>query len=131
MELNKIHLSTGLSFEPPLFAEKEALGSALSNILDNAIKFTLEGGNIIVEMHSLDRLLKISITNSFKKLPDEDLNMIFEAFYRTEKTSATGSGLGLAIARKNIERHGGSICARNTEDGLQIEIDLPTGQSEA
>jgi len=87
--------------------------------------------DIIVKMHPIDGLLKISITNSFNKLSDENPNRIFEAFYRTEKTSATGSGLGLAIANKNIERHGGSICTRNTDEVLQIEIDLPSGLSES
>jgi two-component system sensor histidine kinase CpxA len=74
--------------------------------------------------------LNISVTNPSEPLPEEDLERIFEPFYRTEKTPKTGTGLGLAITKKIIERHGGNIKAVNTEDGLQIQIKLPSGSSE-
>ncbi len=108
---------------------RDALKTALSTIIDNAVKFTAEKGHVIIKMYSENEFLIISITNSFDKLSAEDLAKIFEPFFRTEQSPAAGSGLGLAIAKKIVERHGGSIKAGNSEEGLQIEVGLPmTGE---
>ena len=124
-----LRLMTELSCDSPVMGNRDGLKTALSNILDNAVKFTAEKGHVIIKMYSENEFLKISITNSFEKLSAEDLARIFEPFFRTEQSPAGGSGLGLAIAKKIMEKHGGSIKAGNSEDGLQIEIALPmTGE---
>jgi signal transduction histidine kinase len=63
-------------------------------------------------------------------MSEEDLDRIFEPFFRTKEAPKTGTGLGLAITKKIIERHGGNIKAVNTEEGLQIQVKLPSGSSE-
>jgi len=125
-----LHLTTDFSFDPPVFGDRDALRAALSNILDNAAKFTLEKGDVIVNMHSEQDCLQISITNSFEALSGEDLTKIFEPFYRTEPSHVAGSGLDLAITKKIIERHGGNIEAANSVKGLKIQIRLPVVPSE-
>jgi two-component system sensor histidine kinase CpxA len=125
-----LRFSKDLSFDPPFMGNKEALRTALSNILDNAVKYTAEKGELIVKMQPQDGWLSISITNSFPALSEEDLDRIFEPFYRTKETPKTGSGLGLAITKKIIERHGGNIKAVNAPKGLQIHIQIPSGRSE-
>jgi two-component system sensor histidine kinase CpxA len=119
-----------LSFEPPFIADKGALRTALSNILDNAVKFTPEKGDVSVKMWPENGWLNINITNSSEPMSEEDLERIFEPFYRTDEALKKGSGLGLAITKKIVERHGGNIKAVNTEEGLQIQIKLPSGGSE-
>ena len=106
------------------------MGTAFSNILDNAVKFTPDQGEVVIRTHAEKDWLVISITNSFKALPKGDLIKIFEPFYRTEQSLAAGTGLGLAIAKKIIERHGGSIEAKNAKGGLQIQMRLPAAPSE-
>jgi two-component system sensor histidine kinase CpxA len=130
MNRKGLNLTRELSFDPPFIVDKAALRTALSNILDNAVKFTPEKGDLSVKMWPENGWLNISVTNPSEPLPEEDLERIFEPFYRTEKTPKTGTGLGLAITKKIIERHGGNIKAVNTEDGLQIQIKLPSGSSE-
>ena len=120
-----LRMTKELSFDPPFIADREALRTALSNILDNAIKFTPENGMMRIKMHSKDESLEISVTNSFEALSEQDLERIFDPFHRTEGAPKTGSGLGLAITKKIIQRHGGTIKALNTEEGLQIQITLP------
>ena len=106
--------------------DRETLRSALSNIFDNAVKFTAENGMISVDTFQENNdSLAINITNSFQRLAEDELNHLFDPFYRTEKSLETGSGLGLAIAKKSIERHGGDIKAQNTEKGLMFQIRLP------
>ena len=120
---------TGRS-DQPVFGEKDSLKTALSNILDNAVKFTPEKGYVIIKVHSERDFVIISVTNSFEELSKEELTRVFEPFYRTEISRAAGSGLGLAITKKIIERHGGTIEAVNSSKGLKIQIRLPAGQSE-
>ena len=130
IEHKNLNITTDLSFDPPILGNKDALRTALSNILDNAIKFTLEEGTVTVEMHSEQDFLKISVTNSFEPLSEEDLTGIFEPFYRTEQSPESGSGLGLAIARKIIEKHGGMIEDLNADEGLKIQVRLPSKRKE-
>ena len=114
-----------LSFIPPFEGDKEALATALLNLLDNAAKFTPDKGRIDIQMLSKPDLLTISISNTFEKLSDSELSRIFDPFHRAKPSRTAGSGLGLAIAKKIIERHGGVIGAYNTEKGLEIRISLP------
>jgi signal transduction histidine kinase len=129
MSQKGLHLTKELSFDPPFIADREALRTALSNMLDNAVKFTPENGMMSVKLGSRDEFLEISVTNSFEALSEEDLERIFDPFHRTEDAPRTGSGLGLAITKRIIERHGGTIKAVNTEQGLQIQITLPAARS--
>jgi two-component system sensor histidine kinase CpxA len=130
MNQKGLNLTRELSFNPPFMADKEALRTALSNVLDNAVKFSPEKGDLSVKMRSENGWLRISVTNSSDPMSEENLEKIFEPFYRTKEALKKGSGLGLAITKKIVERHGGNIKAVNTEEGLQIQIKLPSGRSE-
>lgn len=125
-----ILLQEALSFDPPLMADRAALRTALSNILENAVKFTPAKGAMRVEMRQEPGWLNLSVTNSFKAMPEEDLERIFDLFYRPKDSPSTGTGLGLAITKKILERHGGNIRAVNTEQGMQIQVRLPSGVSD-
>ena len=105
--------------------DKEALTTVFLNLLDNAVKFTPEKGRISLRLRPTAEALEISLTNTFERLPEEELTKIFDPFHRTRKSPAAGSGLGLAIAKKIIERHGGRIGAYNVDEGLEIRIALP------
>jgi len=120
-----LRVMTVLSFDTPVPGNRDTLKTAISNILDNAVKFTAEKGHVIIKMYSENEFLKISITNWFRKLSAEDLARIFEPFFRTKQSPAAGSGLGLAIAKKIIEKHGGNIEAVNSAEGLKVQIHLP------
>lgn len=130
IERKNLHVKTDLSFHPPFKGDREALYTALLNVLDNAAKFTPEKGDVIVKMHSEQDFLVISVINSFEKLAEEDLSRIFDPFHRVERSQESGSGLGLAITNKIIERHGGDIEAFNSTEGLAIRMRLPAEPSE-
>ena len=125
MSRKGLHLVTDLSLNQALLGDRDALRTALSNILENTVKFTPEKGNVSVKIQSEEDSLRISVTNSFDLVSKEDLTKIFEPFYRTERSHAHGSGLGLAITKKIIEQHGGSIEAGNSAEGLSIHITFP------
>ena len=98
------------------------------NILGNALKFTNEQGMVQTKFQEKDGNLKISMFNTGKNIPDEDLEFIFEKFYQSKNQNIRkplGSGLGLAICKKIITAHGGTITAKNKEIGVTFEIFLP------
>jgi len=125
MSQKGLTMTKELSFDPPFIADRAALWTALSNVLGNAVKFTPENGTMRVTMGSKDGSLEIRVTNAFEALSHEDLERIFDPFHRAEGAPKTGTGLGLAITKKIVEKHGGTIKALNTEEGLQIRITLP------
>jgi signal transduction histidine kinase len=130
MSRRSLSVTKKLTFNRPFFGDRDALGTAISNILDNAVKFTPEDGEVTIKAYTEKGWLVISLTNSFETLSKSALTRIFEPFYRTEQSRAGGSGLGLAIAKKIVERHGGTIKAKNSKKGLQITIKLPSASSE-
>ena len=121
----QLEVISDLSFSPPFSGDQDALTSALLNLLDNAVKYTPEKGQIHIRMNPQPDWIEISIVNTFEKIPEEELSQIFVPFHRAKPYKAGGSGLGLAIAKKIIEKHGGLIEAHNAEKGLEIKISLP------
>lgn len=109
-----------------------ALHSAMENVIRNALAYTGDGTTVSVGLTCdpirPERAL-ITVRDHGPGVPQADLARIFEPFYRTDhaRTRASGgTGLGLAIARRAIERHGGTIVARNIAGGgLEVVIGLP------
>ncbi len=128
IEQKKLSIKTELHNNVTFDGHREALRTGLSNILDNAVKFSPMNGQVSVFMQPEDNNLFICIKNMFSVLNETELEKIFEPFYRPKNTKGQGTGLGLAITRKLIERHGGKIKAANSENGLSIEICLPMFQ---
>lgn len=106
--------------------DKSVLKSILSNLLDNAVKYTPENGTILIEpLPGYRRGVGFTVANTCPPLDDKELKMIFKPFYRTRGNTAPGSGLGLTITKKQVTRCKGNIIARNTKRGLTFEIRLP------
>jgi two-component system, OmpR family, sensor histidine kinase BaeS len=101
---------------------------ALRNIIANGISYSPAGSRIEISM-SADKEggRRIRIANNGPRIPEDQLEKIFQRFYRGEfGRSSPGSGLGLNIARQAVQLHGGSIFARNLEpEGVEFEILLP------
>lgn len=111
--------------------DPEKLERALTNVLDNAAKFTPAGGDITVrgwrENGAMPPRVHCEIANSGSRIAAEDLPRVFERFYRGDRSrrTASGSGLGLAIARELVELNGGHIAARSDDAGVVFEMLLP------
>jgi two-component system sensor histidine kinase CpxA len=124
IELKELKITTDFSFPSPVMGDRHTLGVAFLNVLDNAVKFTPEKGNIMVKTYTENGFPCASVINSYRELAEKDLNKIFEPFHRAERSNATGSGLGLAITKRIIEKHGGSIEALNSAEGFEIRMKL-------
>jgi len=128
MEQKDLRLKTGLVPGIVYSGDREAMHTLLSNLLDNAIKFSPEGGKIDVRVHSEDAI-RMSITNTFPAVPPEDLKNIFEPFYRRSGRKTEGYGLGLAISKRIVEKHDGHIEAATSDEGFTVRISLPMASS--
>jgi signal transduction histidine kinase len=106
--------------------DEEQLRRLLSNLLDNAVKFTSEGGTICVGLHCGDQWAELWVEDNGIGIPEEDLPHLFSRFHRGRNTAAyPGSGLGLAIVRAIADGHGGQVVAENTEQGARFTLRLP------
>jgi two-component system, sensor histidine kinase ChiS len=94
-------------------ADRFKIAQVIDNLLENAVKFTAEGGEIkieIAETHQPEYGAKVTVSNPGEGIPSEALPKIFARYFQVEnKISASGYGLGLAICKKNIDMHGGTI----------------------
>jgi signal transduction histidine kinase len=102
----------------------------LTNILDNALRHTPEGGWINLVAQKVQDGVELSIQDSGPGIESEAANRIFERFYRTDTARHRddgGSGLGLAIAKSIVQAHGGQIWAVSVPgNGLTVTIRLPS-----
>ncbi|HID88047.1 MAG TPA: GAF domain-containing protein, partial [Anaerolineae bacterium] len=113
-----------------VLGDEEQLLAILSELLDNAVKYSPEGGRIRVEVKEQgEDSLVISVSDEGRGIPPQDLERIFQKFYRVEKGESQaipGYGLGLYMARKLVEAHGGEIWAEGKEGrGSRFSFTLP------
>ncbi len=123
-------LAFGLTLpEYPVTVEgnQAQLRRALGNLLDNAVKFTPEGGTIRVGLRRKDDGAELWVEDSGIGIPDEDLRHIFSRFHRGRNVGGyPGSGLGLAIVKAIVEKHGGRIGVESTlGQGSRFSLTLP------
>lgn len=120
------------SHEIRVNADAELIHRALENILRNAVKHTPPGLSIQVEMEIAvnGRQVHLRVSDQGLGVANDQLTSIFEPFFRGSGHSQNGFGLGLSIAQRAVEVHGGTISARNKQEGgLQIELVFPVGFS--
>lgn len=97
---------------PPILGHGNELEHMLLNLLDNSIKYNREGGRVAITMTAADDYLRLTLEDQGIGIPPQDLQRIFERFYRVDKGRSRGqggTGLGLAIVHQIVERHHGTI----------------------
>jgi len=106
--------------------DPDRLEQAIQNLAANALRHTPEGGTITVSAERAGDRIRLSVRDSGSGIAPEQLPQIFDRFYKGDasRKSAGGSGLGLSIVKAIVERHGGTITARN-DQGAVFEILLP------
>jgi len=122
---------------PPILGDEERLVQLLTNLLDNAVKYTPAKGAIVVAARRLPRrpsdprqgMIELSVTDTGMGIPESDRPRVFERFYRVDKARSRelgGTGLGLAIVRHIAEGHGGRVWAEgNLPSGSRFVVTLP------
>jgi signal transduction histidine kinase len=96
----------------PVWMDAQRIGRVLNNLVGNALRYTPSGGQVRVKGSLLDDMVLVEVIDSGEGIPEQDLPLVFDRFYRGEKSRSRttgGAGLGLAIARGIVEAHHGQI----------------------
>jgi two-component system phosphate regulon sensor histidine kinase PhoR len=113
-----------------IWADEEAVSEILDNLVDNAVKYTPDGGKILVRWHEDADQVCLEVEDSGIGIPEADLPRIFERFYRVDKARSRelgGTGLGLSIVKHLVQAMNGSILARSqVGKGTVFSVRLPT-----
>jgi len=125
----KISIILKGEIDAAILADGKLLVSALSNVLNNAVKYSPNKQDVVVELTQQNQQLHLSVSDNGPGVPDEMLAQLFTPFFRVADArdrSSGGTGLGLAIAQQAIHLHQGEIIAQNiTPNGLKVIIILP------
>ena len=109
------------------------LVSALSNLIDNAVKYSNPGGIVTVATRQADDFVEIEVADTGIGIPARDLDRVFERFYRVDRARSRttgGTGLGLAIVRHVATNHGGDVTVRSREgEGSIFTLRIPSGRA--
>ncbi|WP_078380134.1 ATP-binding protein [Sutcliffiella halmapala] len=124
-----IHLSYNMTGQGEIDFDVDKMEQVLTNLVDNAIRHTEQGGEIIIIINLTDLGVKIDVKDSGHGIPEEDLPFVFERFYKADKARTrgrAGTGLGLAIVKNIIEAHNGHISVHSKwNEGTTFSLFIP------
>ena len=120
---------------PILQADRDKIALALHNLVGNALKYTLDGGRIVVSAQMEKGRLSVAVTDTGIGIGPEEIEKVFEKFYRSKNPLAAkvkGSGLGLPIAREVARLHGGDVTVESElGKGSTFTLILPIAEETA
>ncbi len=126
-------LETGLSLSQDnakVLVDREQMERVIMNLMSNALKFTPKGGRVELEVRSDENSVYIYIKDSGKGIKAEDLDKIFERFFKSDEGNIQGSGIGLSLVKEMVELHHGSISVESRAgEGSTFTIILKKGRS--
>jgi two-component system phosphate regulon sensor histidine kinase PhoR len=130
-EERRVRLRTELTPGSSVRGDRAQLGLLLSNLVDNALRYTGARGTVRIRLDSIDDKVMLQVADTGEGIPASELPRIFERFYRVDKARARrtgGTGLGLAIVRHVAESHGGTVTVESkVGKGSSFTVTLPVG----
>lgn len=136
IEFSPITLQAGLNLDviappdlPQVLGDRAKLQRVFVNLVDNAIKFTPDGGSITIQMAETSGKVRVSITDTGPGIPEEQHHAIFDRFAQLpgSRTRRSGTGLGLTLCKLVVEAHGGRIWVETPPDGgSRFVLTLPS-----
>jgi two-component system OmpR family sensor kinase len=124
-QARRIDLGLGDAVPGAILGNEEALRILLRNLVDNAIKYTPEGGTVDVALRQPDaQHLVLSVEDSGPGIPEDERERAFDRFYRVSGAPASGSGLGLAIVKSIAQQHGATVSLSSSArlGGLRVDV---------
>ncbi|MFT7404558.1 ATP-binding protein [Zhongshania sp.] len=118
---------TGLAKVGSFHGDRNLLFQAVANLVDNAIKYTPEGGRVQVNLAVEGSIVRIEVADSGVGIPEEDRERVFQRFFRVEHSRSRhpGNGLGLSLVQAVVRLHDGYIELKDNNPGLRIVLRFP------
>ena len=133
-EEDRITLETDLGEDCIVRCNQEDASQILRNLMENAIKYNVTGGEVLVTTRRQGARVPLSVADTGVGIPEADMPRIFERFYRVDKArswAAGGTGLGLSIVRDAVRHHGGTITVQARQPaGVVFTVILPAWREE-
>lgn len=105
-----------------VFGVQQEIKVMINNVLDNAIRYTPNGGKIDVSVFNQAGNIVLEVKDSGLGIPQNDIEHVFERFYRGENQNIAGSGLGLSIVKEIASQHSATIELSNLNPGLSFKV---------
>lgn len=124
----RIALQSDIAEELHMEGDAARIHQLVSLLVDNAVKYTPEGGKIHIFWRKNGKKAEFSVQNTCDTLPKGDLNHLFDRFYRADASRAResgGYGIGLSVAAAIVKAHKGKITAERTQDGICFKAVFP------
>ena len=131
LQLNQKNITVdfeGIEPDCQVYADPHKLAQVLHNLFQNAVQYTQANGNLRIFTEEFAEETRITFANPCGEIQEEDLPLIFERFYRGEKSRSRdygGAGIGLSVVKDLIEAHKGKVGAESKKDAFQIWFTLP------
>ncbi len=131
----QIDISNKIPQKMTVFADKLRLEELINNLLNNAVKYSKNNGKIIISANATDENVTISITDKGIGMTNEQIEHVFDEFYKADESrhDFDSSGLGMAICKRIVEKHGGEIWAESLglDEGSTFYFSLPKKETQA
>ena len=128
IERNNLKLTSDLN-DAVVIVDEEAIRHIVINLIDNAVKYSKDNGNISVRCYVRDNVSNIEVIDDGLGIKEDSLEKIFEPFYRVDKNrsrKAGGAGLGLALVKELVIKQGGTIKAESKlGEGSKFIVRIP------
>ncbi len=124
-------ISVTVQIDPPelsLSGDLDKLLQTLRNLLENALRYTPEAGQVVISGTQKDNMIEIAIANTGHGISSSDLPFIFERFFRADRSRSRehgGAGIGLSIVKQLVEAHGGHVGAESQNGLTKVWLKLP------
>jgi signal transduction histidine kinase len=131
-EQKDISLNFSSTAACPIYGDSELLAQAVTNLLDNSVKYTPAGGTIDIAIREKANNLELSVTDSGLGVPEEDHRRIQQRFIRLDAArSKPGNGLGLSLVQAVADQHRGRLEMENLQPGFKVTIVLPRNSADS
>jgi signal transduction histidine kinase len=124
-----VEIDVNVDSPPPVSGDIVRLGQVLDNLVSNAVKFTPEGGRVVITAEADGDAARVTVADNGIGIPADEQAQVFSRFFRAStatQQAIPGTGLGLAISRALVEQHGGTISFSSREgEGTEISVLLP------
>lgn len=121
-----VEIRRRIASQTMVFGDRELLAQAMTNLLDNALKYTPVGGHIDLEVKRINDRIVVVVADSGPGIPPESREKVLERFARLDESrSMPGNGLGLALVRAVSDQHDGRLVLTDNGPGLRVTLSLP------